>query len=301
MVASAVLVFGFAGVSAFRAFGVFGLLLFFFMTLLLFLAIYASYRSQRELIDEMEVAVVFNRFNNSFCRFVPSPEPEPGHNHRRYKISRWIPLGFLWLRAKDPYFIQLKWYEKLEGKISKKSQSAKGRLDNLRTVEGIPVSISWKVSYTVDVTLIKDAPYEHKMARALPENSDKVVSGKTEQTIRHLVETRTIRSLYEEGAMQALEQLIAVGSSEKLGSLGIKEIAAKDVALGPLEIPAEVEKAIKAACQRKIQTEMTAETLERLKLAIGSFSQQDMHHLAELERLRILDEKDTKPLFIYHA
>ncbi|MBK8906051.1 MAG: hypothetical protein IPM53_33035 [Anaerolineaceae bacterium] len=73
------------------------------------------------------------------------------------------------------------------------------------------------------------------------------------------------------------------------------------MALGPISVPAEVEKALELAHQRQIQAETAAGALTRLQQAIGSFSQRDMRHLAELERLRILDGKDTKPLFIYDA
>jgi hypothetical protein len=299
IVAAAIFFFGFAIIASYLAFQVWGLL-FLLLTLLLFaFGVWLSYRGRIELIDEMEVGVIFNRFNNSFCRFEISPEPEPGNDCRDYRIHRWTPFGLQWLKLNDPYHIRLRWHEELTGKIPKKSQSTSGKLANIRTSDGVSVTIPWKVSYTVDVSQIPDF-LRHKMARALPEHSDKVVAGRAERALKHLIENQTIQSLYQSSALQTLELQLSQNLYRQLSTpnLGFKNIPPKDVSLGPIEMPADVEHALETAHQRKIHTEMVAESLGRLKKAVGQFSEEDMKRLEKLEELRILEEKDVESIHL---
>ncbi len=308
--ATAILFFGFSIITAYQAFKFLGVAFLLFVAMLFILSVFLYYRSRLELLDEMEVGVIFNRFNNSFCRFEVSPKPEPKNNCRDYRLSRWLPFfGLQWLKLNDPYFVRLRWYEKLEGKIPKKSQSVSGKLDNIRTADGIPVKVAWKISYTVNVELIPEA-IKYKMARALPEHSDKVVSARVERAIKNLVELRSIQSLYEfgepydQGIIRGLEAELCQRVNRQLRqpvNLGFEEIQPKDVALGPIEMPTKVEQALELAHQRKIQTEMVAGALERLQMAIGRFSKEDIRRLAELERLRILDDKEIRSLYLSDA
>lgn len=294
---------GFAAVAAFQAFGPLGVILLVVTAIFLVLAILFTYRFRSELIDEMEVGVIFNRVNNSFCRFAISPEPNPGANCRNYRLSRWLPFGLEWLKLNDPYFVRLRWYEELTDKIPKRAQSATGTLVNLRTIEGVPITLEWKVSYTIDVTLIPEK-LQHKMARALPRHSDKMVTSKVVRAVKHLVETRTIQSLYELKAIQELEQELCQRVNRQLShpvNLGFREIQAKDVYLGPITMPTQVEKALELAHQRKIQAETVAGALERLKRAVDGFSKEDIRRWSELERLRILDDKDAGMLYLSDA
>ena len=218
-------------VAAFQAFGLGGVILLIVAAMLLAMAIIISFRQRRELIDEMEVGVIFNKLNNSFCRFEVSPEPTPDHQHANQASNRWFPLGRRLLIFNDPYFVRLKWFEEVRGSITKKSQTASGTLENVRTIEGIPVSIEWKVKYAVDVTLIPDK-IKHKLARTLPDFSEKIVTSKVERVIKHLLGMRTIQSLYELGAIQQLEQEVCQRVYRQLShpvNLGFKEIPAKDV------------------------------------------------------------------------
>lgn len=295
-----VLFFGFATVAAYRAFALAGIIIMTLLLVLFGIVLYVSFR-KAALVDEMEVGVVFNRFNNSFTRFVIGPEPDATRQYNTYHTPNWIPFGRTLLAVNDPHYVRLKWFEEVRSRISKKSQTAKGKLENLRTVEGIPVTIEWKVSYTVDVSLITPK-IRHKMARALPESSEKMIAGKAGQALKHLIELRTIQSLYGLGALHALEQELCQRLDRQLTqpvNLGFEPLKSKDISLGPIVVPKEVEKALELAHQRQIQAETAAGALIRLQQAIGSFSQRDMKHLAELERLRILDGKETKSLFVY--
>ncbi|WP_420630378.1 SPFH domain-containing protein [Candidatus Leptofilum sp.] len=299
IVAATIFFVGFSLVAAYVAFQVLGLTVMLFILILFALGILLAYQSRLELIDEMEVGVVFNRFNNSFCRFVISPEPNPDHDCRDYRFPRWIPFGLVGLMFDDPYHARLRWHEELTGRIPKKSQSTSGKLENIRTSDGIAVSIPWKVSYTVDVSLIP--PFlRHKMARVLPDFSDKVVTGRAERVLKHLIETQTIESLYQANALQTLEVQVSQNLYRQLSNpnLGFKNIPPKDVVLGPIEMPRDVEKALETAHQRMIHTKMVSEAMERLHLAIDNFNDADMKRLEQLEKLRILDGKDVESLHL---
>ncbi len=302
--AAAILFVGFTTVAAYQAFGFLGIFIVLMITLLFAMAVMLNL-GKAKLVDEMEVGVIFNQFNNSFSRFVVGKDPNQIRHFHNQHTPGWFQFGHRVLSINDPYYERLKWYEEVRDTISKKSQTAKGKLENLRTADGIPVTISWKVSYTVDVGLIsKDKNLEYKMARTLPKHSGNVVTGKVERSIKHLVELKTIQELYSPGAIQAMEQEICQRASRQLShpvNLGFQEIKPKDVFLGPVEMPPKVEKALELAHQRKIQTEMVAGALERLQLAVGSFSTEDVRRLSELERLRILDDKDVKALYLSDA
>ncbi len=304
----AILFLGFATVAAYTAFGVLGIILLLLIIALFVIGVSLTFR-RAVLVDEMEVGVIFNRFNNSFSRFAISPEPEPARRFQQQHRPSWVPLGRRIFIFNDPYHLRLHWFEEVRGSIPKKSQTAKGTLKNVRTADGIPISISWKVSYTIDVTLITPT-ISHKMARTLPENSDKVITGKAESALKHLVELRSIQTLYEiselgeNGAIQGLEQEICQRLNRKLSqpvNLGFKELKSKDISLGPIEIPAKVERALELAHQRKIQTEMVASALERLQRAVSGFSNEDIRRLTVLERLRILDDKEIRSLYLSDA
>ena len=324
IVAAIIFYLGFSLIAAFVAFHVGGLILMFFIFLLFAFGVWLAFRPRYELIDEMEVGVIFHRFNNSFCRLHPETEPEPRHGCTEYKIPLWIPFGLWWLQRHDPHYVRLKWYEKPPVRVTKKSQSTNGILEDIRTADGIPVKIPWKVSFTVNMYAITD-DLKHKMARTLPENADKVVKGKVERAIKHLVETRKVKELYEDRVIQKLEVEIAQntyaqlaeeinGADESSGqsennapskddkkfifNLGFNELKAKDVSLGPIEMPFEIEKALEAAHQRKIHTEMVSAAMERLQEAVGKFTHQDMKRLEKLEKLRILDDKDIESIHL---
>lgn len=299
IVAAAIFFVGFTLTAAYLAFQIWGLI-FLLMTFLLFaVGIWLSYRGRVELIDEMEVGVIFNRFNNSFCRFEVSPEPRPDADCNDYRIQRWRPFGLRGLLRRDPYHIRLRWHETLTGRIPKRSLTASGKLENIRTSDGVLVTIPWKVSYTVDVTLIPPN-LRHKMARALPENSDKVVAGRAERALKHLIENQTIHSLYEAGALQALEMQLSQNVTRLLNgpNLGFKDISPKDVALGPVAMPKEVEKALETAHQRKIHTEMVAFAMKELEKAVKEITPQMLEQLEKLEKLRILDEKEIESIHL---
>ncbi|WP_420642323.1 SPFH domain-containing protein [Candidatus Leptofilum sp.] len=312
IVAAIIFFVGFSLIAAFIAFQIWGAVFMLFSLLLFSLGMWLALRTRYVLIDEMEVGVTFNRFNNSFCRFIPETEPKPRYGCKEPKIPLWAPFSFRWLERQDPHYVRLKWYETLsDKKITKRSQSASGKTKNIRTADGILVNITWKVSFIVNVYVLTDN-IRHKLARTLPENADKVVKGKAERAIKHLVETRLAEELYQDSTIQRLEAEIAQNvynllalretpddpESDFIFNLGFQPIPERDVSLGPIEMPIEVEKALETAHQRRIHTDMVTEAMNRLHEAIGRFDDNDMKRLEKLEKLRILDEKDVESIHL---
>ena len=311
IVAAIIFFLGFSLITAYVAFHIGGLILMFFIFLLFAFGVWLAFRPRYELIDEMEVGVIFHRFTNSFCRFYPEQDPDPRFGCKEPQVPLWMPFRLWWIQRQDRHYVRLRWYEKLAPeKITRKSQSASGKLEDIRTADGILVNITWKVSFIVNVYVLSEN-LRHKLARTLPENADKVVKGKAERAIKHLVETRLAEELYEKSSIQKLEVEVAQKTYELLAAkdpddpangfkfnLGFQEIPDRDVSLGPIEMPPDVEKALKTAYQRKIHTQMVTEAMNRLQKAVSNFSKDDMERLEKLEKLRILDDKDIESIHL---
>ncbi len=303
-----ILFLGFVTVAAYEAFSVAGIIMLMVLAIS-FVIILRVTILRMALIEEMDVGVIFNRFNNSFSRFIIGKDPKSAQQTHNQRTQGWILFGRRTFSFNDPYRERLRWYEEVRATIPKRARTAKGKLENVRSADGIPINISWKVSYRLDVTQISEG-LEHKMARALPEHSDKIVSSRVERAIKHLLELRAIQTLYEfgdphqPGVLQGLEQELCQRVNRQLSqpvNLGFAEIKSKDVSLGPIVMPTKVEKALELAHQRKIQTEMVAGAMERLQRAVSEFSTEDVRRLSELERLRILDDKEIRSLYLSDA
>lgn len=209
--------------------------------------------------------------------------------------------------------------EKLTDTITKGSQKAQGT-SSLRTRDGIPVDVAWNVSFKIDIINIRPA-IAFKMARTLPKSADKLVTGKAVQSLRHIVEQKTVWELYQEDAAKKLEQQLCnqlnarlqlrhkeafsangVASvpprrpDEPISGLGPDQIPWYDVQITAIKMPERIEKALEMAQERRLQTETAAAALERLREVVSQFQDKDMERLAELERLRILD-KDGGSMF----
>jgi regulator of protease activity HflC (stomatin/prohibitin superfamily) len=178
-------------------------------------------RARRILIGEMEVGVLFKK-NGNFSRFINS--------------------GY---QSINPFT------ERLESTITKNSQKASGVCPLIRTEEGIPVSVTWAVSYKIDVFTIEEGG-RPGLARALPKHSAKMVEGKTVHALRHIIEQKSINDLYARGAIKNLEEEVSQAINERTRGLGLKEITSKDVQLGPIEMPRPVEKALEVAHERHV-------------------------------------------------
>ena len=240
---------------------------------LIALFIYSSLSYRRAslvVIGEMEVGTVFSRRTGNFLRFL-----RPGF-HRI-----------------DPY------REREGDRIYLGSQSASGTCDELRTKEGIPLSIEYNVSFSVDPDDVLPA-IRYKMARALPKAAPNMIAGRVKHILRHLVEQKSIYELYQAGALKKLEAEVRAEVSSSSKAIGVGELGGSDVKLGPIRMPAQLEKALKMDYERKLQTATSIEALERLHAVVSKFEERDMERLWELEQLRVL-EKSGSPVYMMDA
>jgi len=213
-------------------------------------------------LNEMEVGVIFRRDGN-FSRFLP-----PGHH-------------FI-----NPFL------EYRDSIIPKGPQTTKGTATQIRTKEGIPVTIHWNVSFFIDVTKIMPG-IENKMARALPKFAVNMIGGRVLHSLRHTVEKMSIEELHTDGAIKKLEDVIGAEIHKRAVKLGVLPIMENDMRLGPIEMPPQVEKALEVNYERQL----TVEALKKLQEVIDKFTDAHMEKLGELERLRILDNGERETMF----
>ncbi len=224
---------------------------------------FSYFRAAEIIVGELEVGVIFVRRTKNFSRFL-----SPG-THFINPITEYC-----------------------SGMISTGTQNASGMLDNLRTVEGIPVSVGYSVSFSVDPFTILPG-IEPKMARALPKAASKIVTGKVAHSLRHLIEEKSIVDLYKENAIKELEDEARGIISERSKILGIKPISSSQMKLGPVRMPEQVEDALKMDYERKLQTGTSIDALEKLHAVVSKFEEKDMQRLSELERLRIVENSGS--------
>ena len=242
-------------------------------------------------INEMEFGVVFFRNGN---------------------FSRFLKYGF---GLHEKYHLINPFTERLESTITRGSQKAH-TTTALRTRDGIPVEITWAVSFKIDTANIWEF-IDYKMARALPKSAEKLVAGKVIQSLRHIVEQKYVAELYGVDASKKLERELCEQVNARLQlrhvemlsdngvpavpprpegkkneGLGPDDIPWRDVHITAVKMPPDVEKAIEQDHERKLQTKTTLAALESLRRVVGKYSDKDMERLAELERLRILDGND---------
>lgn len=267
-------------------------------TILLAMMVVSAYYTGYIILNEMEVGVIFSRHGNFVCfldndygRITPRPSgsthydgsnlpPKLTKPLRRHRIN---PAG-----------------EVLKSKMRKGSYKASGVSNDIRTKEGIPVTIPWSISFKVDALRILPG-IEHKMARALPENAHKTVGGRVPQILQHIIGQKSIETVYTtlegRGAIQSLEDEVRETLLAKTKSLGVYGIAAHDIKIGPIRLPQKIETTLRGSYERQLRTETAAKSLTMLREAISAFTPEDMQRLTELERLRIIDEK-TKSMVL---
>jgi hypothetical protein len=243
------------------------------------------------LVDELDTAVIFHKSRNKFAYFIDSEldETAPELKERPFNLhnKRFLNKS-LHKRDKYHHFIN-PFTEKVSGRIHKKSHSTSGTLEDLRTKEGIPVSISYNIGAKIDLTKIKPG-LEFKMARALPVAASNMVKGRAIHALRYIVENKSVTDLYGPDAIKALEKEMREDLTERSKIMGVKPLSPNDMKLGPVRIPYDVQKAIEAAHERELQTKTAVKALEQIKNAIDKYDDKDLERLAELERLRILDQ-----------
>ncbi len=254
-------------------------------------------------LNEMEVGVVFDRHGNFVCFL----DNEYGRIRRRYDTEDEPWYGDTNGDGIDETPVKEKRLAKplnrhrinratevLKSRLRKGSFEASGTAKDVRTCEGIPITIPWTVSFRIEVWRIKPG-IDYKLARALPDYADKMVGGRMLQILQHVVGQKSIQELYatagNNSAIQQLEDEVRTQLLNRARAIGITGIAGNDLKIGPIELPGKIETTLRDAHQRLLYADTLATALQRLQQAVHAFSPEDMERLTELERLRIIDEK----------
>lgn len=224
--------------------------------------IWVLYRYTFILLTEMEVGVVFRR-NGNFAYFLDSG---------RHFIN---PLT-----------------HQLVDRMTKGNINTGRFTTECRTQEGIPVTVELSVTVQINPFNIIER-IAHKLSRALPKHAPRMVRGRVEHAIRHMLENKSVNELYNYNATRQLEAELLNEAQERTRIYGIKPIRSNDVKIFAIHLPDEVEKAIKANYERHLQTQTATEALECLYNIVRQFDDRTMSRLAELERLRVIENSGS--------
>ncbi len=223
--------------------------------------VWVFYRHAYVLLTEMEMGVVFHR-NGNFAYFLDSGR-----------------------HILNPMTHQLV-YRMTKGNINTGRFITEGRAR-----EGIPVTVELSVTVQINLFNIREQ-IAHKLGRALPQHASRMVRGRAEHAIRHMVEQRSVLDLYNQNATRQLETELLNEVQVRTQIYGTKPIRANDVKIFAIHLPNEVENAIKAAYERQLQTRTATEALRHLNEVVRNFDDNTMSKLAELERLRIIENSN---------
>ena len=226
--------------------------------------LYYLFNQAEVIVGELEVATIFNKRTGDFKKFYGA--------------------GVHWINPLA---------DKEGDRIYLGSQSVPpGTCEDLRTKEGIPVTIEFAVSCMVNPFDSLESIH-YKMARTLPKFATNIVAGRVKHVLRHLVEQKRIDELYGEGAIKKLEDEVRAEVNKRSEVLGIKVPGPNDMKLGPVRMPTQVEKALKSDYERQLRTGTSIEALERLHKVVSQFEDKHMERLSELERLRVVESNGS--------
>ncbi len=194
------------------------------------------------------------------------------------RFARFLPSGQHWLRP----------FEQPTANISLSSQTATGKAVGIQTSGGLPLTIAWSVSYKLEPLRVQ-ADKQVKAARTLPQKSAITVEMHMGNVLQHIVGEMALEAMCRPGSHRQLERQVRQQLAARLDSLGFNF---SRVMIGPVEMPAQVQVALAAAHERRLQTELEASALTRLHEAIHQFSDKDMARLLELERIHALGQRE---------
>lgn len=209
-------------------------------------------------VPALTVAVVGSRAEQQFVRFLP-----PGSH---------------WLRP----------FEQPIATIPLKGQTATGKTVGIQTSGGLPLTITWSVSYKLEPLRVQSEK-QAKAARTLPQKSAVTVQKQMGNVLQHVVGEVALEAICQPGSHRRLERQVRQQLAARLGELGF---TFSRVMLGPVEMPQRVQDALAAAHERCLQTELEAAALLRLHEAIRQFSDKDMARLLDLERIHALGQRE---------
>ncbi len=206
-------------------------------------------------LGELETALVVNKQTGNFARFL-----SPGRH--------WI----------DPLT------EEVAKKLPLNSQSVKATSEGIQTNGGIPIKVSWQLSYAIRPTKISQNHLTN-MARAFKGSLDGMLQKRITAALQHVVGNLTPQDLTAQGSIKRLERQIKQICRIKLEDKGIK---VGEVLIHNIQLPRHVRESLEAAHERELLADQEARILERLHKVVSTFSAEEMDRLLELERIQLL-------------
>lgn len=255
VVGGIVLIAGFWGGAALVTTAVLGIAL---------IALWLMWHNATAIVPEMRVGVVYRRDGERFVRFLPA-----GHH---------------WLRP---------FVEQVKTTIPLNPGSANGRCYNIQTSGGLPLTIEWTLSYTLNPFRIP-AEKRPKLARSLPTKSHGMAEKHMNNVLRHILSEYTIDQLTQPGTQRRLERQVRQALAERLANAGF-EISR--VMIGAIDMPEQVTAALAKVHERQLQADNEAKALWRLQQVVSQFSEGDMERLMELERIHMLGQNGVTLMY----
>lgn len=246
---------GFAGGAAFVATAVFGAL---------FLLGWAIWQQMVVFVPEMHTGVVYGHGGQAYARFLTSGS-----------------------------HILKPFVEQLGGVIPVDPGSANGRCQNAQTIGGLPLTVEWTISYTLNPFRIKQEN-RPKLARNLPNKSGQIITKHANNILRHILSEYSIDDLTKPGIQRRLERQVRQQVTERLANAGFE---VSRVMIGAIEMPTEVTNALADAHKRQLQADNEARALSRLQEVVSQFSENDMQRLIELERIYTLGKNGVTLMY----
>lgn len=206
-------------------------------------------------LGEFQAALVIDSRTGNFVRFLM-----PGSHLTdpfREEVSKIIPLN---------------------------SQTTRHTSEGIQTSGGIPVKVSWQISYSLQPNKI-GREYLSKMARAFSGKTDSTIQKRANAALQYVVGEMTPQALTAPGAVKRLERQVKQICMAKFDQKGIK---INEVLVDHIQLPKHVRESLESAHERELLAEQEARILERLHKVVSQFSTEEMDRLIELERIQML-------------
>lgn len=188
------------------------------------------------------------------------------------QFLRFLPPGRHWIKP---------FVERLGDIILTEPGTLYGTSREVQAGGGIPLTISWSLSYSLDPWRI--APQNAaSLAYSLPGKTAVLATRHMDNLLQHILNDISVAELILPGAHRRLERQATQQAMARLAPLGF---VVSQVMIGAVELPAQVKNALEAAEERRLRADNEALALARLQQTVSQFSEVTMQRLLELERI----------------
>lgn len=266
-------------------------------------AIFIVQKYRKELfpvVDEMQVAVVRNRWNGQFLYFmdetgrytikdvpVPDGEKESDYDEQRkeyiveYKVETYRHAIAIWEKVQKET-------------ITKLMANAEGT-EELRTKDGIVIDMTWGADTMLFPTRALPA-IQHKAANVMSKFADKLLAKRVKHQMRLIIAEKTAEELYlaskftgEGSVIAQLEAKVRDRAQGQLVALGYV-LPDNAIRLGPMKFREEIENQLMVVYRRHLE----AQSLKILRESLDEFDDSYVDRYKALERLRIIEKKPAR-------